>query len=541
MRSFAYHAAALRFCLLSFFIVFLPMHKSDCAVLDFNDLARAQSVEQGLQYLPDRQLSLALVITAAIASSDSFRALSAQTIQFDAPLLRSQALLEPRLYASTSVVDQKLEPVNELRPSEFKTAVQTLGVEKSFLTGTRLAAELTHQKSKEVSNFQIEIPGSDPIDPSREYFESRVQLSIEQPLLRNFAGRSIRYQISASESAASALREQFTEDIESWFLGFTELYYDAWLAQAQVSASLSELGRRRELLDITKVRIERGSAQRPDLLQVQSALAQAQVQVDQRKKQLDSMWRALVINLNLPDHWAFFNAMDIPISTVSYLEKAKKLCGGEREDQLSVDSRPSAGPSARIRRMNHLSQQFEYQAKAARDTLRPQLNAFAKVTSNAIDEDSRGDTLSDSFKFDNNEVAFGLNFTMPLGFSQERSTMQEQLAQAKAQKYRARQEKGMWQVEWLNTCSALYRNESRFNRQQEIFQMQKERAQLERERFSIGRVNMNALLSAQDDTTAAELSLRSSQRELHLSIWQVIRQAGELPNMIEQFQKMVSR
>lgn len=505
-------------------ILSLPSFKV-FAQFDIENLLQAQNEETALAFLPGQKLSLPFVIAQAALRSETYKAATAIEIETEAARLKAQAPLETRLIAETFFLDDRLETANEIQPSRLYTGQASLGVEKGFRQGTELSAKLIHRRSEQQIDFFPEL--------STDVYESRLELGLRQPLWRNAFGRSTRYALESGELMTRLVEFELQGSIEEWFFEFTNIFYNAWLAQARVLAAQSNLERRQKLLDITEIRIRRGTAERPDFLQAQSALIESEANLDRFKKELNDIWKGLVVGLGLPEHWINFDPMKIPLDPQGFIDQAIELCGPE--------GNLHAPPRSDVE-----TQKLELQAKTANqrlkmaeDSMRPDAHFFLTASTNAIDGDRRAQTFGDISKIENNSIRVGVNLTIPLERFSQRAELKEAMANDRRLDALASQVKKNLNVNWLNTCGDIYQQRRSINRLERIYQNQKERSLLEEERFRIGRVQMLSVIQAGDDAASAELALRSAQQEFHLSVWEVMRIQDRIIDTISDYTLMI--
>lgn len=509
-----------------FFFFALFFQCSNLFAFDMQAIRSAQTESEAIAQLPGQELTLPFIIAQAALSSDSFQAIMAQTIALEVPKLRAQSLTSTSLFASGTYQDNRLETGSPFSPSKTIGKDLSFGVQKTFSSGTTLTSQIVHDRLDQTIDLP-DLPGGSDINSN--YNQTRLDLGVEQELWRNAFGIQIRKQQQIGKLQAQALRKALEVNLEDWSFEYTQIFYRAWLAQQQVLASQSNLRRKQRLLEMTRVRLDRGTAERPDLLQAQSAVLDARSQLEQNTLQINEIWRGLVIGLNLPSHWVDFDPMLIPLNPHGIFESAAQACGSQ--DQ------PHDPPEMNATSRKH---QLEYESAMvavdiAKDQLRPRANFFLNLSTNAVDEQSTWRTIGHLPKVDHNALRFGINVNIPL----ERFGEQAELREALARKHQSQASfdeslKGL-RAQWINQCDRLHTTQSIVERLTSIFENQNQRARLEEERFRIGRVSMNTLIQAGDDVTFSELNLRSKESELMLSAWQILRLNGQTVSLIEEY------
>jgi outer membrane protein TolC len=125
---------------------------------------------------------------------------------------------------------------------------------------------------------------------------------------------------------------------------------------------------------------------------------------------------------------------------------------------------------------------------------------------------------------------------MPLGFYAEKA----QLAEARANEARAGAllsvAKDSLKMDWTNGCLEL----QRFHRSRDWLSRtvvdQQRREKLEEERFQLGRTGTLQVIQAGADATQAEQFLNSTEAQLRLAAWKVLRLSGRVQEYLNQLE-----
>jgi len=236
-------------------------------LLSFSCLAAVAALppaaQKLLNTLPGKKISLKLVIQKGMGVSDSYRLLSADLKTLNVPILQAYATygLDPTAYIEFGWIDDKTEASNAFAPSQKKGSEYKLGISKTFSTGTTVKAELNHT-SQTISFAAV---------PGTPFFETGGTLSLSQKLWKDSFGYATRLGQQTGELQSKANLAKFEGSFENWILQIVEIYYGAWLAQTQSKIAKDNVARQRRLLKITRIKTRRGTAEEPDLLQVQSS------------------------------------------------------------------------------------------------------------------------------------------------------------------------------------------------------------------------------------------------------------------------------
>ena len=236
-------------------------------------------------------------------ASDSFKQLSSRKLTIHNNLFKEQEKLDTVLNAEISFNknNNELSPsLSAFLPADTNTTSYSVGARKFFSTGTSVRAEI---KSVHTDNN------------TSDYWESTGTLAVEQDLLKNSLGSSSRRAIAAGELEAQASQSALDDDIEAWVFQLSDIFYNAWFAQRQTAAAKESFNNNNNLVRITRIKYKRGTAEKPDLYQVEGARTQAERQFEAAKQQLTRLWVDLVLSLKLPKQWVHIDPLYIPVKT----------------------------------------------------------------------------------------------------------------------------------------------------------------------------------------------------------------------------------
>lgn len=463
-----------------------------------------------LNSLPGKKLELKYVIARAAQSSDSFKAAYASLLTTDIAKLQAETALAWRPYAKYSSLNDRREAGNAFSPNRIENQSFSLGVSTAFQSGTKIQAEISH------GNNLIVLP----IGQTFDYYETRSTLSLSQSLLADSFGQSSRALQRSAAKASEAQALTAREGLEDWSLSLIRLYYGAWLAQAQTRAAIEGYERKLRLKELLEIQTRRGTAERPDLLQVESATTSTLNQKEQNELKLQEQWRDLIIALKLNPEWTRINPLIIPIELDAPQLEAKALCGEEGK----VLPAPESLPLARAKLLAEAAQDSETRARAL---VRPNLDLQGSLFANGI-APTASQSLSDWRGQDFTGYAVGVTLSLPIGFSAEKAEALNATAnwiRADAAHSIARD---MNQTQWITRCMDLFRLERTAESFARTAKLQKERAQLEEQRFRLGRSGTFQVIQAGDDATFAELALDSIEVERRLTSWQILKAANRI-------------
>lgn len=456
-----------------------------------------------LNSFPGKTLSLELIVGRAQQSSDSYSLAVVNQSQIDAQWLTAKAALDTTLSSGISYVSDQNEATSSFATTKNVSTVYSLGAETRFRTGTTLSAELQH------SNSALEYATLG----ESEFHQTTGKISLSQDLWKNAFGIGVRHALTAGELSREVNRLSVLEKKEEWLSSMIDVYYRAWLAQANVLAAERSLKLRNQLLKITRIKLRRGTSERPDFLQARNAHSRSQIELESSKQALGDIWRHLVLSLKLPEDWIFIDPILIPIQIDEPIEDAKRLCG--------KDYRRSVPGSSTISKLTAIQAKANQKLfEQAKNNMNPNLTLGVSLESNGVDEKS-GETFSEMASVDHPNWGIGLNLSFPLSRHQQRAELQQATANRDRAETQASQASSDLKVNWINACSDL----SRLNRALELrdrsYKEQAERVRLEERRFRIGKVPLLNVIQAGDDLTAAEIALKNTEVETRTAAWRV--------------------
>lgn len=471
--------------------------------------------------LPGKTISLDVVLSRAMKSSDSFEAVASQRPLAEVSSLSARASYDPTVTAKYQWGDNRNEVANVFVPGKIKNSTYGLGAKARLPTGTDITADFTT-----ASNSYAFSTGS------TSYYESKLSFGVEQSLWANAFGRATRSQVQAGIAADRATTAGLENSVESWAMGMMEVFYNAWLAKMRVNAMIENTKRRERLEKILRIKTRRGTAEEPDLLQVKSALIGAQAQEAEARQNLADRWQGLVITLKLPVDWLKIDPVLIPISIDDPVPEALRICK-EAPAELNDDNEP-----ANIRQAKASASAAESQFIASSSQSHPDLKLKASAASNGIDMTDRARTLEENRNFNDPAYFLGVELSMPLLSRQKEADYRTKLAEKNRTRAVADQAISEWRLRWLTGCETVRRLASTAEMMREALKNQDRRAQLDERRFGIGRSSILSVVQAGDDATTADLTLRGTEVQLRLAAWTVRRQFDGLKSYLTKLQNL---
>jgi len=459
-----------------------------------------------LQKLPEKKISLEFVISRSL-HSDQYLALQSALHAVDVPVYAADASLDWILFSAVSRSQDKNEARSSFSPNKNFNTIYSVGAKSTFNTGTSLNTQIAHTKT-ELGFNNI---------PENKFSESTISLSITQNLWKNSFGYGTKANKNSALEQSKYLGYQFNETEEEWLKNSINIYYRAWNNKAQVSAEIENLKRRKRLVKITKIKLKRGTAEYPDVLQVESAKNSAQVSLSASSQELAVIWRELVSALKFPYHWTTINPVAIPLLLDEPVGDAKEICTNYESNNTPLTN------TYKKRQAQYIAKQWN--TVKAIDTYRPQLDLNLSMKANAIDTQA-SKTWKESAKLENPNYVAELKFSMPLGKNAAKSQYHRAIADELKEEALLAKAKDDLKINWINVCSNLVRLEEKRYLLKQAYTKQLERTILEERRFQVGRSSVLSVIQSGDDATRAELEYKNSEVEIRTVAWQIQQMAG---------------
>jgi len=479
--------------------------------------------------LPKKTLTLDYVLKESMRSADSFRALNSARQSFTSEELKNKSITETYFKLSASKLNNQNEALSTFSTNRTISTAATLSAESYFRSGTALLAEVKYGKT------ELYYPATLVSATDTKYFDTEISLTLKQNIWKDFFGFATRKSIAAGEASTQIKTLEFFENRESWFFDIHKIYSDVWLMQQRSKAAESNLGRRKRLSKITTIRAERGTAEKPDLYQSESAVQESNTAVLESNQGLGSMWRSLIITLGLPSEWESIDPNVIPVEYLPPIDRALELCGSES----AVADPPLESVSTL--KIQFQSQAARYQYEASKNRLNPDLNLQFNYTVNGLDTANVSDAISDTTGRKFPSWLAGIELKIPLNNFESKSQFEVASSQLERAEAMLGQSHAALVVNWKNECHNLFRLKKSIDLRKSSYENQRLRAELEEKRYRLGRVGLTNVIQAGDDASRSELSLRESQSEIDRSSWKILQYSNQINTYLDRIQEELSR
>ncbi|MBK8575006.1 MAG: TolC family protein [Elusimicrobia bacterium] len=184
---------------------------------------------------------------------------------------RQAGLQEPLLLAETDPdffglmnwkKDESPRAAPVVQGEESRESVFDLGITQRTLLGTTARLAWTNNRLSSPSAFR-------PLDPT---VDSRLTLSVDQPLLRYFWGRPDKARRGLYRAATRAAESQAATAVENTVLAAGKAYVTYYFAHENLNVALDSRASSKKLLDVYQDRTRYGLADSSDLAQAEASL-----------------------------------------------------------------------------------------------------------------------------------------------------------------------------------------------------------------------------------------------------------------------------
>jgi len=462
------------------------------------------------------KLTLPFVLKAAIQNADSYQALQAKDWEADSSFAARNAGLDFTVISQFSYLNQKADTATPFSPSGLSAKQWEVGVKKAFITGTALQAGYR-------SAFNtISFSGGGTVVP--DYYENTFFASVSQNLWADFLGIASRARSKKFELRGRALELEALEARDRWTMDLFDLYYRSWMAQNNFFAAQDNLERRTKLLETMKIKVRKGTAERPDLLQVQSAQLFSKNQLSQAKADLDAIWKSLIVTLKLDPRLARFPPEKVPMELNGLPAESERICAKKVSPENTVA----------VERAKFIAEAAAFGLEKAQSEKNPKLQLLGSYESNGINR-FNNIAREEAWGRDHPTWKAMLQLEVPLGFSAQDSELQQARANALVAKTAYSSTLDNKKIELEKNCDLFERSLVELKDIQSAFAAQKERLELEESRFRLGRSTTTQVIQAGDDRTQAIQAKNAGEVRLRQLAWKVIQSTETLASYREKW------
>ena len=234
-------------------------------VSGFDKAAFMASAEAGKRI----ELALTDCVEMALKNNSEIQVKKISPLIEDANILIEKAAFEPDLsFAFTMEDNTEASAIGLISrsPAKTRTSEFNFGYDQKLIAGTQIELDFDNIRTRTNSPIQN-------INPS---FDSKLELTLTQPLLKGFGTNVNKAFLSIARNNRLKSAQEVTQEIISVLTDVKTKYYDFQYTQEELEISRSALERVRNLHEINKERHAKGLASNVDLLESEAELANAE-------------------------------------------------------------------------------------------------------------------------------------------------------------------------------------------------------------------------------------------------------------------------
>ncbi len=466
-----------------------------------------------LKVLPQKKLTLDMVLQQGL-NSDSFEIIGVQGLQKELLNFSRRAPLAVGFSGRIVEGSDKSSPHRPGSSYNAQSLIGALSVSKAFLSGTSLSLQSNYQNIDSRSTSFL--GQGDGIHS--QYHENKIVFNLRQDLWKNSFGYATRKSLESLEVQERNVTNEVSVNIENWAYELLHNYYNTWLFQSRVKVEEENDQRQRRLRKVTKLKLQRGTAERPDFLQAKSAEKNTYQNLKRAEQDLGNMWRHLVVTLKFPEKWLDIDPLLVSIELDEPIPQAESFC----RQPLDL------GSNLKIISLREKSKAARLNLAAAKNKLLPDVYFGLKLTSNGVKSADGGYPLKDSLENKNRGVFVELGVSIPMGNYENKANLVRATMSERSTRYSLSNIEGDLKINWKGQCLNLKRLIEKREKLKSIRMMQKQRVELEEKRFRVGQVAIFNVIQAGNDAALADFSLKRSEVEVRLSAWEILKMGGEL-------------
>lgn len=391
----------------------------------------------------------------------------------------------------------------------------SLGLTQLFRTGIQVSA------SEDLTRLESTV--SSPQRYTSELSESNLKFQVVVPLLKgrgriSTAGREISAELDLQAAGLTSEHE-----CASTIKSIGDDYWNYLLSIRLLEIAIDAECRSREILDDTRVLVDKDAKPRSLLSSLEADLATKRAQRYSREQAIFESRNQLAFNLGIPVR----HAAMIPVPTMDFPQIALKKLEHLIEKQnrfyaVALQSRKDLKAAALSLKSSKVLEE-----KAKRDIM-PELNLTLGTNLHGWDEDISGNNMANAFSDPNRGYFYGLTVNFPLQNNAAKGRLRIQTAQNERNALLYQDHKERVYNEASVAVSNLYQAHGQLAESQLAAKMFRRALNDEIESFHLGKSTIFNILDAQDRLNDALSSVASQQTSVAKAVMNLRYQAGIL-------------
>lgn len=337
---------------------------------------------------PPLSLSLVEAIKMSAEKNLDVRAELYNPAQFEADINRNKAIYDPLLSLESSYNESSQALLTGNGSNERQSLQLNSSLSRLFWTGA--TASLFFDNSYSDTNSS---------DPLNKYWQTNLELSLNQPLLKNLGREATEVAISVSRLSKFASIERFNSRLMNIVAQVRNEYFRLHSLREQREVKKISLELARKILSETKARVDAGVLPAMEILNAEFGAVSREKELIDADKAVNDQKDVLRLLLQLDDGGDILTT-DLPSRELLQIS--------ESEAVRRTMNRPD------IRELKRNLEVAELQTRVFNNRTRPDLGLIASVGTNGVDRSFQRD-YEKLGSFDYPVWGVGLKLSYPLG------------------------------------------------------------------------------------------------------------------------------
>jgi outer membrane protein len=488
-------------------------------------VARAQTSSAPLKLTVDDAVKMALDSNVDLAADRLDPQIS------DTRVAAAAGQFRPTIASSVQRNNQLQPPTSFLIPTATRNDVMTSSVGLNqrlpwFGTSYNIGWNSTHTNSNSFLNSY------NPL------VQSGLQLSLSQPLLRDFRTDTARSNLAVSRTNRAIADTRLQESVVHTTANVKTAYWNLVSARANVTARQAALSLAQELVRVNQAKVDVGQSPPIDLVSAQAEVASNQEQLivaETAVKQAEDRLRLLIFDAAKRDVWNLpIEPVDSPPVGTAPIDVESAVTNALR-DRADLDRSRKDVETANLtlrlsgnQKLPDVRLNASYQANGLGGTQVLRTGGFPGTIVGPGDVTTFASVVNQLFRSDYPTWTAGVSVSYPIGQStdeanQARSRLEAQQAEQRVKSAEARAiqqvRNAAWQVEM---------NARRIETARAARELAEQRRDAEQKRFEVGMSTSFLVIQAQRDLAQATQNELSSVLAYDLSLvdFEALQQAG---------------
>jgi outer membrane protein TolC len=278
----------------------------------FTPVSQAVEIDRSLPpELKGEEIKLSLKEAVELAMKRNLTVIF-QKFQVDMSLEKiteEKGIFDPNLKLNLSAGKQEVPIADVLYPRGYYAedfASGSAGIEGKILTGAKYGVDLSLERNKSTSQVQTLSPR----------YSSRLNLSLTQPLLKDFGIGITKTRIRMAEEGTKAARYDVKDTLVRTVGQVEEAYWNIVYAMKNLDVQMEGLDLAREVLKIAEIKVKAGEIAHVGLIEARAGVAEREGNVIAAEGELQKAEYDFKLLLDIPDSTGRIYPEDLPEKSV---------------------------------------------------------------------------------------------------------------------------------------------------------------------------------------------------------------------------------